>query len=137
MSKPIFILFGDITKKVAKNLILPGIGHITLLDDKTITEADLVSNFFYSPDSIGQKRSQVACELLAELNPSVKCDYDERAIEFLLQGTNGFYLFEVSYVIYHEEILMVLKFNNFHTKRLPYFSSDFRTGKTIVIDKTT
>ena len=89
---------------MAKNLILPGIGHVTLLDDQPITEADLVSNFFYSPDSLGQKRSQVACELLAELNPSVKCDYDERAIDFLLQGINGFYFF-------HSLIIKLLKFS--------------------------
>ena len=98
-----------ITKKVAKNLILPGIGHVTLLDDQPIIEADLVSNFFYSPDSLGQKRSQVACELLAELNPSVKCDYDERAIDFLLQGINGFSLL-IRRNVNHVNITMNLKF---------------------------
>ena len=99
------------TTEMAKNLILPGIGAITLQDDQKIEQSDLLSNFFYSADSKvgaksifdyksyvsvlvpkkGQNRAVVACELLAELNPSVKCAFEERSIEFLLQEEPDFF----------------------------------------------
>jgi len=79
------------TAELAKNLVLPGIGAVTLLDDKSITPVDLMSNFFYGPDSAGRKRAIEASQLLAELNPSVKCTYDERSLDSLLLDEPGFF----------------------------------------------
>ena len=70
-SRVLFIGVNATTCEVAKNLILPGIGHITLLDDKNITAQDVMSNFFLSTEMIGQSKT-VAYEWLSELNPGVK-----------------------------------------------------------------
>lgn len=55
-----------------KNLILPGVGFVTILDDKLVEERDLGSNFFVTKSSIGKSRAQITMELLTELNEDVK-----------------------------------------------------------------
>jgi amyloid beta precursor protein binding protein 1 len=55
-----------------KNLILPGVGFITILDDKLVEERDLGTNFFVTKDSIGKSRGETAKDLLLELNEDVK-----------------------------------------------------------------
>merc|ERR1711917_61096 len=37
------------TCELTKNLILPGVGRVILADADTVTETDLLSNFFYLP----------------------------------------------------------------------------------------
>ncbi|KAI9338515.1 ThiF family protein [Obelidium mucronatum] len=55
-----------------KNLVLPGIGSFTILDDKIADGADVGSNFFLEADSVGKSRGMAATELLQELNPDVR-----------------------------------------------------------------
>jgi len=55
-----------------KNLVLPGIGHFTIVDGGKVTEADTGNNFFVTLDSVGKSRAAVVTELLWELNPLVK-----------------------------------------------------------------
>jgi NEDD8-activating enzyme E1 regulatory subunit len=55
-----------------KNLVLPGVGHIHILDDAgPVTKEMSSSNFFLElGDTVaGKSRAQVTCELLVELNP--------------------------------------------------------------------
>ncbi|KAL4455130.1 hypothetical protein ABPG74_006512 [Tetrahymena malaccensis] len=52
-----------------KNLVLPGCGHITIVDHQLITERDLGNNFFCSPEDLGQPRAKSVCENLTEMNP--------------------------------------------------------------------
>ena len=70
-SRVLFIGINATTCEVAKNLILPGIGHITLLDDKKISANDVMSNFFLSSHMVGQSKTS-AYEWLSELNQGVK-----------------------------------------------------------------
>lgn len=42
-----------------KNLVLPGIGAFTVLDDHRVSESDLGNNFFVTSDSIGRPRAEV------------------------------------------------------------------------------
>lgn len=58
-----------------KNLILPGVGFITILDDKLVEERDLGNNFFVTKASIGKSRAEIAKDLLLELNDDVKGDF--------------------------------------------------------------
>lgn len=55
-----------------KNLVLPGIGHITIVDDEIITEADVENNFFTPQQYLGKNRGEIVLELLLEMNPDVK-----------------------------------------------------------------
>lgn len=60
-----------------KNLVLPGIGRFTIIDDKKVGEEDLGANFFYAEDCIGQSRAKCAAEKLMELNPDSEGTYIE------------------------------------------------------------
>ncbi len=62
---------GVVGIEALKNLILPGIGDFTIVDDANVTEADLGVNFFLDEDSLGQSRAEESCKLLLELNPDV------------------------------------------------------------------
>ena len=53
-----------------KNLILPGVGKVTIVDPAEVTERDLGRNFFVTKDSVGSSRAEACRELLSELNSS-------------------------------------------------------------------
>lgn len=42
-----------------KNLVLPGVGAVTVVDPHVVTEQDLGNNFFLTADSLGKPRAQV------------------------------------------------------------------------------
>lgn len=54
-----------------KNLILPGIGAFTIVDERVVNEEDLSGNFFLTEDDIGLKIAYQMSRLLLELNPDV------------------------------------------------------------------
>ncbi|BEJ17648.1 hypothetical protein CspHIS471_0610490 [Cutaneotrichosporon sp. HIS471] len=54
-----------------KNLVLPGIQHFTILSDATTAAADVASNFFLEPASIGHPIAKEEVRFLCELNPAV------------------------------------------------------------------
>lgn len=56
-----------------KNLVLPGIGHFTILDPTIVTPEDAGNNFFLEGfDSIGKSRADETVRLLGELNDGVE-----------------------------------------------------------------
>lgn len=57
-----------------KNLILPGVGNFTIVDEAEVSERDLGVNFFLHEDSLGKSRAQETCRFLQELNPEVHGD---------------------------------------------------------------
>jgi amyloid beta precursor protein binding protein 1 len=66
---------GATATSILKNLVLPGIGQFTLLDDKRVMQQDLGNNFFLQPGSsnIGvDYRAEQATKYLSELNGGVK-----------------------------------------------------------------
>ena len=52
-----------------KNLVLPGIGNITVVDDKKVEARDLGNDFFVTEESVGQSKAQVVLDLMLEMNP--------------------------------------------------------------------
>lgn len=58
--------------EVLKNLVLPGVGFVTLIDEKEVTERDLGNNFFLTKEDLGQPRAQATKKWLLELNPDVQ-----------------------------------------------------------------
>ncbi len=62
---------GVVGIEALKNLVLPGIGAFTVLDDARVTEADLGVNFFLEQESLGKSRAEETCRCLQELNPDV------------------------------------------------------------------
>jgi ubiquitin-like 1-activating enzyme E1 A len=51
------ITFKALANEVAKNLVLAGIGSLTIVDDAIVTEEDLGAQFFINQDCIGQNVS--------------------------------------------------------------------------------
>ena len=62
---------GCLGTEIFKNLVLPGVGSITVVDGSTVSAADLGNNFFVTQAHIGQPRAKVAAEMLQELNEDV------------------------------------------------------------------
>lgn len=82
-----------------KNLILPGVGFITILDDKLVEQRDLGTNFFVTKDSLGKSRAEVTKELLLELNDDVKGDHLHEAPNKYIQNKDQEFFKQFSLVI--------------------------------------
>ncbi|KAF6822799.1 ThiF family protein [Colletotrichum musicola] len=63
---------GTVGVETLKNLVLPGIGKFTIVDDAIVTESDLGVNFFLDETFLGKSRAQSCTELLLELNFEVQ-----------------------------------------------------------------
>lgn len=73
-----------------KNLVLPGVGKFTILDDAIVKAEECSSNFFVSLDSIGKSRAQTCTEFLCEMNSDVQGTYLIQNIEQTLQDDPNF-----------------------------------------------
>ena len=78
----VLVLGADATSTaVLKNLVLPGIGHFTIVDDATVCPADSGNNFFLAGrDSLGRERAKEAVRLLREMNDGVEGCADTRSV---------------------------------------------------------
>ena len=75
---------------ILKNLVLPGIGHFTILDPANATPADAGNNFFLNGHaSVGKSRATEVVALLKELNDSVEGAADVRRLEDVLASEEG------------------------------------------------
>jgi amyloid beta precursor protein binding protein 1 len=74
-TKILLINAGPTGTESLKNLVLPGVGQFTVLDNAVTTKRDLANNFFITADSVGKPRAQVTCELLQEMNADVVGDF--------------------------------------------------------------
>ncbi|KAI8087501.1 hypothetical protein BDF21DRAFT_335833 [Thamnidium elegans] len=67
--------------EIIKNLVLPGVGHVTIIDNSKVTKQDIQNNFFLDPESTGQSKSKSTAELLQELNEDASVVHEEKVIE--------------------------------------------------------
>ncbi|KAL8861767.1 MAG: hypothetical protein Q9178_001968 [Gyalolechia marmorata] len=77
---------GVVGVETLKNLILPGVGSYTIVDDNIVAENDLGINFFLTDDSLGKSRAEETCKYLTELNPDVKGHPVQKSLERFLGG---------------------------------------------------
>jgi len=56
--------------EVAKNVILANAKEVVLHDDATVSNMDLASHFYLTPEDIGQNRAAACLKRLQELNPN-------------------------------------------------------------------
>lgn len=67
------VLGGNATSaETLKNLVLPNVGHFTLVDAAAVTRDDVGNNFFVSRASVGRPRAEVVVEELLEMNGDVR-----------------------------------------------------------------
>uniref|UniRef100_A0A4X2LNW3 E1 ubiquitin-activating enzyme n=1 Tax=Vombatus ursinus TaxID=29139 RepID=A0A4X2LNW3_VOMUR len=73
--------------EIAKNLVLAGVGRLTLRDPSPTCWMDLASQFFLSEKDIGQNRAKASLPHLAQLNSDVYIStYDGPLTETVLRG---------------------------------------------------
>lgn len=66
--------------EIAKNLVLAGIGGLTVLDHEAATEEDLGSQFLITDEDVGRNRAEAAAAELRRMNPRVNVTADQEPI---------------------------------------------------------
>lgn len=68
------------TIEFCKNIVLAGVGSLSLMDDHIVTEDDLSANFLIPPDESiygGRSRAEVCCDSLKDFNPMVRVSVEK------------------------------------------------------------
>lgn len=77
----LLITMKGLGNEIAKNLVLAGIGSLTIIDHENVTEADLGAQFLVSEEEghVGMNRAQASLAAIQKLNPrvSVLVDTDD------------------------------------------------------------
>ncbi|KAI5854602.1 hypothetical protein BZA05DRAFT_392030 [Tricharina praecox] len=68
----LIITMRALANEVAKNLVLAGIGSLTVLDSEDVVEDDLGAQFFVSEEHVGINRAIAAVPTIQKLNPRVR-----------------------------------------------------------------
>ena len=77
--------------EILKNIVLPGVGKFTILDEQKVREEDAGNNFFLGKEHIGQFRGLAAKDMLLELNPEVRGNSIESSVQQILQDQPNFF----------------------------------------------
>ncbi|KAK7742078.1 E1 ubiquitin-activating protein aos1 [Cytospora paraplurivora] len=91
----LLITMKALANEIAKNLVLAGIGSLTIIDHENVTEADLGAQFFLSEEEghLGMNRAQAAVPQVQKLNPRVNVIADTDDVRF--KGASYFALFDM------------------------------------------
>ncbi|KAF7544269.1 hypothetical protein G7Z17_g10089 [Cylindrodendrum hubeiense] len=91
----LLITIKALANEIAKNLVLAGVGSLTLLDSSPVTEADLGAQFFLPEQEglIGQNRAQAASAAIQKLNPRVRVHVDADGVKS--KGPSYFAAFDI------------------------------------------
>ncbi|UKZ71771.1 uncharacterized protein TrAtP1_012718 [Trichoderma atroviride] len=79
----LLITIRALANEIAKNLVLAGVGSLTVLDSAIVTEADLGAQFLLSEveSPLGQNRAEAASVALRKLNPRVQVIVDSEGVK--------------------------------------------------------
>ncbi|KAM0461812.1 hypothetical protein ACHAO4_000997 [Trichoderma viride] len=79
----LLITIRALANEIAKNLVLAGVGSLTVLDSAIVTEADLGAQFLLSEmeNPVGQNRAEAASVALRKLNPRVQVIVDSEGVK--------------------------------------------------------
>lgn len=92
MNAKICLLHASATgAETLKNLVLPGVGDITIVDDALVTERDVSSNFFVTAGDVGKPRGQTVLDLLLEMNEDVKGSFVQASPSDLIASQPDFF----------------------------------------------
>ncbi|KAI3680277.1 hypothetical protein L2E82_50502 [Cichorium intybus] len=82
---------GPTGSETLKNLVLGGIGSITVVDGSKVEIGDLGNNFMVSESSLGQPKAKCVCAFLQELNDAVKAKFIEEHPVTLIETNPSFF----------------------------------------------
>ena len=88
-SKLLCLNSDSLSSEILKNLILSGVGEVTIIDKASITKEDTKTNFFVDLDDIGKSRAEIVLKNLLELNPDVKGNFIEKTAKEFLDDNNN------------------------------------------------
>ncbi|GCF00178.1 hypothetical protein ZYGM_001144 [Zygosaccharomyces mellis] len=87
-AKVLLIGLGSLGTEICKNVVLSGLGHLTILDDTLVQEEDLGSQFFISGGDVDSLKLDSAQSRIQDLNPRVELSFDTQSME---SKTSDFY----------------------------------------------
>ncbi|KAI9307436.1 hypothetical protein BJ944DRAFT_261916 [Cunninghamella echinulata] len=112
----------SISNEVAKNLVLAGIGSVTLLDHTTIEKQQVDSQFFWSIEDIGKNKAEATLSPLQTLNPRVHIHVDQENISD--KPDSYFEPFDIV-CLFHMDIQLLLRVNEIRRKiNKPFYTAD-------------
>ncbi|KAI5654601.1 hypothetical protein M9H77_31788 [Catharanthus roseus] len=82
---------GPTGSETLKNLVLGGIGSITVVDGTKVEVGDLGNNFMVDESCVGQSKAKCVCAFLQELNDAVKAKFIEEYPEALIETNPSFF----------------------------------------------
>ncbi|KAK9757273.1 hypothetical protein RND81_01G153100 [Saponaria officinalis] len=82
---------GPTGSEALKNLVLGGIGSITVVDGSKVEVGDLGNNFMVDESSLGESKAKSVCAFLQELNDAVKAKFIEEYPEKLIENNPSFF----------------------------------------------
>ncbi|KAH0538739.1 hypothetical protein FGG08_004691 [Glutinoglossum americanum] len=101
-----------LANEIAKNLVLAGIGSLTIIDHEPVSGDDLCSQFFLSEEDIGKNRANAAAPQIRKLNPRVAVHAESTDVK--TRGPEYFTQFDV--VIITEADFDTISSINTHTR---------------------
>ncbi|XP_004515094.1 NEDD8-activating enzyme E1 regulatory subunit AXR1-like [Cicer arietinum] len=82
---------GPTGSETLKNLVLGGIGSITVVDGSKVEVGDLGNNFLVDESFLGQSKAKCVCSFLQELNDAVKAKFVEEYPDALIETNPSFF----------------------------------------------
>ncbi|KAL1555503.1 NEDD8-activating enzyme E1 regulatory subunit axr1 [Salvia divinorum] len=82
---------GPTGSETLKNLVLGGVGSITVVDGSKVELGDLGNNYMVDESSVGQSKAKTVCAFLQELNDAVKAKFIEEYPVKLIESNPSFF----------------------------------------------
>ncbi|XP_010475191.1 PREDICTED: NEDD8-activating enzyme E1 regulatory subunit AXR1 [Camelina sativa] len=82
---------GPTGSETLKNLVLGGVGSVTVVDGSKVQLGDLGNNFMVDLKSVGQSKAKSVCAFLQELNDAVKAKFIEENPDTLITTNPSFF----------------------------------------------
>ncbi|KAG9160542.1 hypothetical protein Leryth_026142 [Lithospermum erythrorhizon] len=82
---------GPTGSEALKNLVLGGVGSITVVDGSKVQVGDLGNNFMVDELSVGQSKAKCVCSFLQVLNDAVKAKFVEEYPDALIETNPSFF----------------------------------------------
>lgn len=111
-----------VANEIAKNLVLAGIGAITLLDRAAVSDQDLGAQFLIAEEDVGRNRAEAAAVRLQKLNPRVAVHVDTADVRSKTPDFFSPYAVIIATCLDIETLLQI----NEHARRTnrPFYASD-------------
>ncbi|CAO3591780.1 unnamed protein product [Absidia cylindrospora] len=111
-----------LSNEVSKNLVLAGIGSVTLLDHNSVEKNEVDSQFLFSEDDIGKNKAEVSSSSLQTLNPRVNLVVDQENIHE--KPDTFFESFDIV-CLFHADIQLAIRINDIRRKiSKPFYAAD-------------